>query len=57
MVVSRRYHFMNMKKEWCFSEEDAIYYIEYNTIRAIDYMDENYRPLIIRTSINIGDLL
>lgn len=27
--------------------EDAIEWIEYNTLRAIEYIDENHRPIII----------
>lgn len=29
------------------SEEEALDYIEYNTIRSLDYMDYEYRPIII----------
>lgn len=39
------------------SEEDAVSFIDYNTLRSIDYIEESIRPLIIYNQKLIKELI
>lgn len=53
VVYDFRRMIFEMTEEDAISEEEAIEFIEYNTLRVMDYMEENMRPIIVDTSMII----
>lgn len=46
-----------MAEEDNISEEEALEFIEYNTLRAIPYFNDGLKPIVIETDVALEDIL